>query len=341
MIKVTLFFKKDAPETLRVREELEALREAIPYQLILMDIDQDQGMKEKYEDHAPVVQVGPYIMRSPFTRQDLQVMLSAASTREKQIYEVGDKERIDRIKRGETLTNSDRISFWLSQHYMLLFNAFLAIYVGLPFLAPVLMKAGLPAPAKVIYTIYSPLCHQLTFRSWFLFGEQAYYPRGLAQIPGMLTYEDISGNPGDDIVDARAFIGNDVIGYKVALCERDIAIYGSLLLFGIFYSITGNRIKPVRWYLWAILGVIPIAVDGLSQLPSLLLGWLPAWFPQRESTPLLRTLTGGLFGLFTAWYLFPVIGETMKDTRSLLLRKFAAAKEENPLMENMNDLSKQ
>jgi len=340
MIKVTLFFKKDEAESLRVHEELEALQEIIPHQLILMDIDQDSSLSEKYENQVPVVQVGPYIMRSPFSRKDLQVMLSAANTREQQINQVGDKKHIEKIRRGETVTSSDRLSFWLSKHYMLIFNTFLAIYVGLPFLAPVLMRTGLPGPAKVIYTIYSPLCHQLTYRSWFLFGEQAYYPRSLAHIPGVMTYEDISGKSGDDILDARSFIGNDVVGYKVALCERDIAIYGSLLMFGLFFAVTGNRIKPVHWYLWAILGVIPIALDGLTQLSSLLLQIFPAWFLQRESTPFLRTLTGGLFGLFTAWYLFPVIGETMRDTRSLLLHKFAAVKKEEQLTENLNDLSK-
>ena len=60
-------------------------------------------------------------------------------------------------------------------HWLAVFNIFVFIYVGLPFLAPVLMKMGLDLPATVIYKAYSPLCHQFAFRSWFLFGEQAYY----------------------------------------------------------------------------------------------------------------------------------------------------------------------
>ena len=57
---------------------------------------------------------------------------------------------------------------------------------------------------------------------------------------------------------------------------------------------------------------------------------LPAWVPMRESTPFLRTLTGGLFGWMTAWYLFPMIEETMRETRRILQRKFAIAEQVRP-----------
>ncbi len=73
-------------------------------------------------------------------------------------------------------TGSDRFTLWISQNYMLVFILLIAIYVGTPFIAPLLMKAGMQTPAKIIYTLYSPLCHQLAFRSWFLFGEQPVYP---------------------------------------------------------------------------------------------------------------------------------------------------------------------
>jgi hypothetical protein len=43
--------------------------------------------------------------------------------------------------------------------------------------------------------------------------------------------------------------------------------------------------------------------------------------PYRESTPFLRTLTGGLFGLTTAWFGYPYVEETMRDARELLTTK--------------------
>ena len=74
----------------------------------------------------------------------------------------------------------DRIFYTLARRWLLFFNLALAIYVGLPMLAPVLMNAGLTGPANIIYRAYSPMCHQLASRSFFLFGEQPAYPRAIA-----------------------------------------------------------------------------------------------------------------------------------------------------------------
>ena len=71
------------------------------------------------------------------------------------------------------------------------------------------------------------------------------------------------------------------------------------------------------------MGLIPIGLDGVSQIVSQL-----PWdvIPIRESTPLLRTITGGLFGFTIAWFGYPVVEETMADTRKLLTVKIKAAK---------------
>jgi len=123
------------------------------------------------------------VLKSPFNLRDLRVVLGAASDRVERMKGTGDSGYQERLERGRKITRSDRFVFWLSNHYMILVNFLLLLYVGLPFLAPVFMKIGQSGAARVIYTIYSPLCHQLAFRSFFLFGEQAYYPRALAQIP--------------------------------------------------------------------------------------------------------------------------------------------------------------
>jgi uncharacterized membrane protein len=108
----------------------------------------------------------------------------------------------------------------------------------------------------------------------------------------------------------------------VAICERDIAIYTGILLFGIIFSFAKNRIKSIPWYIWMLFGIVPIGLDGASQLPSLL-SFLPKWLPLRESTPLLRAITGALFGITTAWYGYPLIDESVQDSRRMLLQKRA------------------
>jgi uncharacterized membrane protein len=322
MITVTIYVRKEDPSCIQALADLESLQGLIPHQLAQIDVDSDQALVERYGDMVPFIQIGPYQLQTPFTRQDLQVAMGAAQDRQNHLEKVGDITFQNRIERGHSLTRSDQFTDWFSKHYMLFFNALLAVYVGLPFLAPVLLKDGIDPPAKLIYAIYSPLCHQLSFRSWFLFGQQAYYPRELAHIPNVITYEELSGSNSIDLATARAFTGNPQAGYKVALCERDVAIYGSLLLYGLIFSITGRKIKAFPWYIWLFIGLVPIGLDGFSQIPGLT-GGFPSWIPIRESTPFLRTLTGALFGFTTAGYLFPVIEESMKESRRILARKKA------------------
>jgi len=236
-----------------------------------------------------------------------------------------------------SISGSDRFTWWFSQRYMLVFILLIFGYVGLPFLAPVLMKTGAVGPAKVIYTIYSPLCHQLAFRSWFLFGDQPVYPLALAGVEGLNSYEDYTGLTGNNLLAARDFLGNEIMGYKTALCERDIAIYGALLLFAVIFTLTGRKIKPLPWYYWIIFGMVPIGLDGLSQLPSLAAGLFRFIPLTRESTPLLRTITGGLFGFCTAWYMFLLIEDSMSETARYITNKMRGGYSNQSLLRKPDD----
>jgi hypothetical protein len=75
------------------------------------------------------------------------------------------------VQRGRTLQGRPVM---ISRHYLAMLNIFIFLYFSLPFLAPTLMKVGALLPARVIYKVYSPLCHQFGFRSFFLYGEQFY-----------------------------------------------------------------------------------------------------------------------------------------------------------------------
>jgi len=288
-----------------------------------VDIDSDPTLQAKFGEIIPVVEVGPYSLKAPITKQSLQMTLGAASDRKNQLEEIGDTQYKARVQKGKTISFSDRFSFGISKQYLLALNLFMFFYVGLPFLAPVLMKV-------VLYKMYSPLCHQFGFRSFFLFGEQPYYPLAAAGLTGIKTFEQISSIPNlnDPLsstrLQARTFIGNNVVGFKVALCERDVAIYIAMLLFGIGYSLSGRKVKSLHWLLWLLIGIVPIGLDGFSQLFSQFnWPWLVSVIPYRESTPFLRVLTGALFGFCTAWFAYPNIEESMNETRQYYIKKFA------------------
>ncbi len=183
----------------------------------------------------------------------------------------------------------------------------LVFYLGAAFLAPMMMKTGHQRFAQMIYKVYRPACHQLAYRSFFLFGEQAIYPLELAGLEGFKTYEEITGFDAGDADAAKNLVGNEQMGYKIALCQRDLAIFSSILLFILIYACFGKRIKPLSWWVWLLLAVIPIGLDGTSQLISQMrLTWLSC-LALRESTPFLRLLTGFLFGFLSAWFIIPNI----------------------------------
>jgi uncharacterized membrane protein len=268
-----------------------------------------------------VIQVGPFTLEAPFDKQKLKMTLGAAKDAQTQRIKFEGDAYKRKVKRKNKLESIDRISYYLSKHYLAFANVFLAFYVGMSFVAPVLMNAGYPQLAKPIYSFYGAVCHKLAYRSWFLFGEQPVYPREAANVEGYITYGEATGLSEENLFEARGFNGNEVMGYKIAFCQRDVAIWGMMWVFGLLYAITRRKIPALPWYLWILIGMIPIGLDGFSQLFSQT--GLSSFIPYRESTPFLRTLTGALFGFTTAWFGFPVLEETFEDTRKMLAAKRA------------------
>jgi len=322
MIEVKLYTRKDCHLCDITQKYLEELQIKIPHNLTIIDVDSDIKLKNLYGYNVPVVFVGPYKLSAPIEKKDLEISLMAVQHSREQEAQLDKAIEEGRLHIPVNWSRADGISLWLSRHYLALFNILIFLYVGIPFLAPVLMKVGASGPAKVIYSAYSYVCHQFAFRSWFLFGEQIAYPRAEAGVAGLINYQQATGLNGYDLLSARAFVGNAQLGYKVALCERDVAIYGGILLFGLLFAVLRRKIKPIHLVVWILIGIVPIGLDGFSQLIS----QLPLnLIPMRESTPILRVITGGLFGFLTAWFAYPYVEESMTENRRFLDVKFSQA----------------
>lgn len=174
----------------------------------------------------------------------------------------------------------------LRQHWLLGANAAVALFVGLPFLAPLLLAAGRPELAAPIYAAYQYVCHQWAFRSYFLFGPEAVYgPAALAELVGTSAMYGL--------------VGSSDLGYKVAFCQRDVAIYFAVLVAGLGYALQRGRVAPLGLSGYALL-ILPMALDGFTQL----FGW-------RESDVLLRTVTGALFGIASVWLIYPRVDDAL------------------------------
>jgi uncharacterized membrane protein len=236
---------------------------------------------------------------------------------------------------------------FISRRWLGIAIIIIAIYVSLPFAAPVLMRAGLRGPGELIYTLYSPFCHQFAFRSFFLFGEQPVYPRANTGITP--AFEDaalesdafielfsrFSGIPAAEVTRAdldpytvalmyaaRDFRGDERMGYKLTLCERDNAIYIAILFGALLYRRVRRRLRPVPLLIYVLLGLGPIGIDGFSQY----LSYPPfnVW-PVREAEPVFRVVTGALFGLMNVWLGFPYIEMSFRETREQIEDKLRRA----------------
>jgi len=339
MITVTVFTRPDCHLCDLIMADLQAIQAAVPHHLNVIDIEADPQYQKDYGAAIPVVKVGPYTLKAPIERQDLEITMRAVMQREQQDAQIEADLAGGRILLGVTWTRADQVSLDLSRHYLAFFNILVGLYVGLSFLAPVLMKVGAEWPANALYKVYSTVCHQLPYRSWFLFGEQPYYPRSAAHVDDVIAFGTATGlsegSATEDIWLVRSYVGDDQIGYKVALCQRDVAIYLAILGFGILFSFLrdlprGRRLPALHWALWLLIGIFPIGLDGGTQLLSQFIPVLNPWLPFRESTPLLRTLTGALFGFTSAWFAYPLVDESFTESIRILERKRHYAHAQQP-----------
>ena len=161
------------------------------------------------------------------------------------------------------------------------------------------MDAGWTVPAKAIYTIYRPACHQRPERSYFYGGPEAIY-----------SVEELEAAGVDTNPFARA-LGNEQLGWKVAFCERDVAIYGSIFLMGLVYAVFRKQLSARRMrFRYFALFLVPMAIDGILQL-----------FGIYESTWLMRSLTGAIFGIGAVLFAYPYVDEGFADVRRTINSK--------------------
>ncbi len=194
-------------------------------------------------------------------------------------------------------------ALWFARHWLAVFNTVVALFVFLPFLAPVLMHAGATGAGTLIYRVYAPTCHQLPERSIFLFGQDQFYTVQQLESDGYIP-------TGSNILQREQlrWDGSAEAGWKVAFCERDVAIYGSILIAGLVFALLRPRLaRPGKWpklpvWMYLVFFVLPTAIDGFTQL-----------FGLRESTALLRFVTGALLGAGTVWFAYPYVEDAMGD----------------------------
>ena len=195
-----------------------------------------------------------------------------------------------------------RLAALLSARLLIILTAASGINVGLALSAPLFMMLGWERLGKTIYKLYSIWCHQFPLSSWFVFGQHHFYnSKQFLDLAGIEYLNSLSKSASQD------FYGNPVMGWKFAYCQRDLAIFVGFFSASLFYCILRDQqfiIPPAPLILYLLFGLTPIALDGLSQLLSPLVSSLPILI-SHESSPMLRTATGFLFGSMSVWLAYP------------------------------------
>lgn len=137
---------------------------------------------------------------------------------------------------------------------------------------------------KEMYIMFSPFCHQITQRSLCIYDLGIYdcYPQNI--IYSQLTKEIVVENS----------LGT---GYKLPVCSRDVSFFLSMLIGGIIiYFYKGDKYNIILPIWVFILFISPLAIDGITQLIGL-----------RQSTNLLRIITGFMAGIILPFYIIGII----------------------------------
>ncbi len=236
------------------------------------------------------------------------------------------------------------VLLWCLDHWILVYALLLGAVNLLPFLAPVFMRLGGDGPARLIYAIYSPMCHQMAQRSFFLFGAQPMY--NIAELPVILT-----GNKLAEMEALRAFVGSADLGWKVAWSDRMVSMFGGLWLAGILYGLLRHRrvIKPLSLVGFVLL-LLPMLIDGGTHLISDAVGglrggfryenqWLAnltgnalqGWFYVGDAlgsfNSWMRLISGLMFGFASVWLAYPYLDRSISEMAAELRAKLTRAQQ--------------
>jgi uncharacterized membrane protein len=122
---------------------------------------------------------------------------------------------------------------FIVRHWLLIANVMFFLFVAPPFLAPLFEAAGLHLPARIIFLVYRPTCHQLPERSFFILGHQ--------------------------------------VAICARCSALYLSFWGLGLIYALTSAVWRGRVPVWRApaLRWVAVATVPLAVDGLTQLVGL------------------------------------------------------------------------
>ncbi|MBN1218694.1 MAG: DUF2085 domain-containing protein [Anaerolineae bacterium] len=215
---------------------------------------------------------------------------------------------------------ANRLVGWLSGHWLAVLNTFFFLYVGLPFLAPLLLTANHARSANFIYWWYQFLCHLFPSRTYFIAGEQVCLCHRCIAIYGTISLGGIvfsfvrrSLKP----LPPRWYLlfllpmtldGGMGLASELAQFVPMPLLSITTVVFITFVTILLYTQKQLTWPVIIFLACGVVAA-----------GYLQFW-GLHQSNLFLRNFTGVMFGLGTVWVAYPLLeegfGEIQQETNA-------------------------
>jgi uncharacterized membrane protein len=219
----------------------------------------------------------------------------------------------------------DKVVLLLADHWLAAANLLLLVYLGLPFLAPILLAHGYFFAANTIYGLYSVACHQLPSRAYYLYGQQvAICHRDVAIYSAMVLGGLMFGL-------VRHRLKPLPVGWYIVLIAPMSLDGGMQFLAELedYVSLTGVWLGGIA--LMAGLAIF-LYRRGKPGWPWVLFfaaglgGLLYLQFIGPYSSNLLnRTVTGAMFGFSTIWLAYPYFEDTFREIGQFQRRKLTAS----------------
>ncbi len=219
----------------------------------------------------------------------------------------------------------NRASLWLSKHWLAAANLFFLTYVGLPFLAPLLLAAGYYRAANAIYQMYNFTCHQFPSRAYFVAGEQVCMCHRCVAMYGTIFLGGLVYGLLRPRLKPLNFRGYLLFLAPIGL-DGGLAFMGELAQVVPTLIITGLGLG-----LLLVIGLLLYKQKQLTWPGYLLLfiGLAAVIYVQfsgpHYSNYTLRTITGIIFGVGTVWFTYPMMdeafGEVWRETQAKLAGK--------------------
>lgn len=155
------------------------------------------------------------------------------------------------------------------------------------------------------YAAFSVTCHQKLSRSLCVLSDgNGYWIADCTPQEGTFVASPDDRNKIEVSYD-------NVTGFKMPVCARDIGLYAAMLIGGLAYPLARRLDDEIPPSIFLIIALVPIGLDGGIQIISEM-GILPFVY---ESTNAVRLLTGAIAGLAAAFYAIPILVNLVSERK--------------------------